>query len=484
MYFRRDFSTVESGNYTFSIYANDIADVYIDGGFVVTADRDVTSTATVDATVSLASGCHTIFIKLTNVDVSANSSVLVASLKETGSSSPTVITDSTWRVSAGTAKSFAQIGYYADPSGWTSVRDYEAADTTNSSWTSTSGVASARSISTVHSYDGSNNYPSDSETYFRDSRVISLTSPVEVTASYVCDDTCNIILDGQIIGSGSSSAVNSTTLTLTEGSHKFGIVLYNSSGPSKVAFAVKRNSDDQMLTRTDKGWLARSFWTTLATSQDPYSYDYNFLPSPPINKVAPYKAIANIITNPSLESNTTDWVGNGATIARSTSWSSEGSASLAINSTSGQSYSYILGNNGTLYPGIEIGKTYTISATVHIGSALSSLNTAYPNRELSITAFWYVNGAYDWSQVQAPNVAGTYQLKMTYTVPSGSTYAFFRLTHGGESGTSTVYWDSVMLAKVSRSMSADDGYNYRAGNSSGWSWDGAANNSTSTGPEP
>lgn len=285
MYFRKDFSVVKGANYTFSIYANDIAEVYVDGGYLMTANRAISGANTLNAATNLSTGCHTIMIKLTNTEILQNSSVLVASLTKNGSSTPTIVTDSTWRVSAGPAKHYSEVGYYADPASWTPVRDINIASAINANWAGTSGDTNSRWINTTHSYDGSGNYPSGQFTLFRDNRSIFLSASTTVRISTLCDYACYPYVDGNPIGTNWYQGVVSFTLTLTEGYHKFAFLAYNDAGASGFAFAAVNTNDGTVLSRSDMSWSAASFWTA-TNPTNPYSYDNTYSPVPDSRPVA------------------------------------------------------------------------------------------------------------------------------------------------------------------------------------------------------
>jgi hypothetical protein len=274
MYLRKDFSVTEAGSYTFKLLTGDNAYGYIDGNLVASSSSSLGS-----GSVSLSIGCHTILTKLKNGGLQSNSAYILASLTKSGSSAPIVVSDTTWRVNAGTPKHFSQVGYYADPSAWTPVRDYQDANSMASTWNATSGIA-ARAISTTHSYSVPYNYPATSYTYFRDPNTVTVTSSTDVLVTYVCDDGCNIYLDGQVVATG-IGVVASTKLTLTEGSHEFAMSEFNNpAGLAEVALGVKRLSDGAVLSFTNPGWTAASFWETSLNNYYSYDEQYNANPGP------------------------------------------------------------------------------------------------------------------------------------------------------------------------------------------------------------
>lgn len=186
-------------------------------------------------------------------------------------------------------------------------------------------------------------------------------------------------------------------------------------------------------------------------------------------------AVTNMIPNPSVETDSSSLGGANSTVARDTSWSSNGVASISVTPTStttADSFISVAGDNYGMRLGMQAGKTYTLSATLHLTSALTG---TLDSRALSIVAYQN-SGGYTYTSTQAPNSPGTYPLKLTFTLASNATEAFIRLYNGGYSGSGTVYYDSIMLTEGSTA------YTYADGNTPNWIWNGTPNNSTSTGP--
>jgi hypothetical protein len=300
IYLRKDFSVTEAGTYRLDLYGDDVADAYIDGLYVTTAAHP----SYVNQTAALTVGCHSLLVRLTNTAILSNASVAKVSLKKVGNTIPLVVSDTTWRVAAGTTRHYSEVNYYADPASWTVARDQAAMTTMSGIWTATTGDSTALWLATTHSYDGSNNYPSSQYAAFRDSRDITVATPTEVKIGYACDDSCDIYIDGTIVASANTGVV-ATTLTLSEGTHKVGVVLGNVSGPSGFGFAMTRTSDGAILTRSDASWLATNFWS--ATSVNVFSYDKLYVPNPNPNK----SSIANILLVGGGGSGGGGWEGGG-----------------------------------------------------------------------------------------------------------------------------------------------------------------------------
>jgi hypothetical protein len=280
-FYRKDFSVTRAATYSVGIQTAgsnvpDDAEIYIDGKFVARSDDQSLGTGT----IALTAGCHNVVVRLINSHtVLANSAGrFAASVIQEGASIPTVVSDRTWRATAGDTVNFAHKNFYTGSDTWGVVRDIQTAVSMNSAWTAASGENGARWISTTHSLSGAN-YPASSYAFFRDSRTITVASPTDVRLTYTCDDACDIYLDGNEVANGLLGNVFSTNVTLSEGTHQLAGVLYNSGlGLSGIAIAAVRISDGAVLTRTDASWLAGMRWQGGDTPM--YSYDASFYPVP------------------------------------------------------------------------------------------------------------------------------------------------------------------------------------------------------------
>lgn len=188
-------------------------------------------------------------------------------------------------------------------------------------------------------------------------------------------------------------------------------------------------------------------------------------------------AITNLATNPSVESNTTNYAGASASVAQATAWAANGTRSLSVTPTSTtttDSYAYLGGDSGNMRLGMQAGKTYSLRATLNIPASLTG--TLYSGRALCLTAWQKNASGYSFRSSCAPNTPGTYPLSLTFTLDPTATEAFVRLYNGAYSGGGVVYYDAVMLSEGSTTP------NYADGNTTNWVWNGTINNSTSTGP--
>jgi hypothetical protein len=468
MYFRKDFSVVKAGSYTIKMLVDDYGELTIDGQLIGSSRYPTTSTAS----MSLAAGCHTIFIKAINYNAVVNPSAVMFSLKLTGGTSPLVVSDTSWRVSAGNLVPYYSSNYYADPLVWATVQDITAANTWNTNWTATTGDGSAREVSTVNNNSGGN-YPPSQYTMFRDTRVITVTSPTDVRFSAECDDSCTVFIDNNSYSVG-TGAIGSQTITLPEGGHTFGLLLYNANAvanPSGFAFTAIRTSDNTVLSRSDSNWTSINYWTPNAVNL--YSYDNSFTPNPGVSDCScTTPGTTNLATNPSAESNATGWASYSGVSSptRVTTTSYYGSASLSA-----------VGNNTTSVPRIytdvsPVTPGQTIAVTAYVRSDGQTPNTWLLNikstrngSELTTTSF---SGS--WT----PDVNGWVKESATYIVPSNTDG--LRLALGlslSSVFTGTLGVDGLMVVNGTTAL------NFADGNTPGWGWLGATNNSVSSGPQ-
>ncbi len=185
-------------------------------------------------------------------------------------------------------------------------------------------------------------------------------------------------------------------------------------------------------------------------------------------------AITNLVVNPSFRTNTTGWVQGGATIARVTSpWSADGNGAIQITPT-GQD-SYVQFSMST-----TPGTTYTILGTLNLQSTQTGTFQGPTQQRNIMPTFYNSSNTYlsngGANSNVSPNTAGTYQHRVTVTAPASSSMLRVRLYNGANTGGGVVYWDQMMIVEGSYSG------NYYDGDSDGWTWNGTANNATSTGP--
>nr|WP_227488222.1 phage tail domain-containing protein [Brachybacterium subflavum] len=191
----------------------------------------------------------------------------------------------------------------------------------------------------------------------------------------------------------------------------------------------------------------------------------------------------NLAVNPSFESglaqgaSPTGWAVN-ATGGVDTAWAGAGTQSVRAEAVSGGT------NNTAFYPwgtpdksdmaavyGMTSGKTFTVGATIHLGAAQTGTIIDHARR---IGINTYANGSASYNVFQsdaAPNAAGTYRLKVTFTVPAGNPLVSVRLSNG--SNTVPVWWDQITVEE-----GTTDG-TYFDGDSTGGAWTGTPHASVS-----
>lgn len=162
------------------------------------------------------------------------------------------------------------------------------------------------------------------------------------------------------------------------------------------------------------------------------------------------------------------WGTLNATAVSSTDWSANGTKSIRVIATGSSADSFAFLTSGPL-----AAKTYTMLATCRV---LSPQTGTLDGRARRLQH--YFTGTGPSASTQAPNVAGTYPLSVTFTITDPNTYQNFRLYNGASAGGGDIWWDNVML--VEGVYSGD----YIDGTKPFSKWDGVAHASTSVGYPP
>ncbi|MGH7218187.1 MAG: glycine-rich domain-containing protein [Candidatus Microsaccharimonas sp.] len=283
MYFKKDFVLTETTTLQISLHtasSADYAELYING-----SRRAVAQGAVGSGSITLPVGCHTVNVRLTNKTLMPRKSQFTASLQRTGAA-PLVVTNTSWRASAGSAVHYSDSDFYADPTIWKNATDLQNASLSVATWPATTGDSQAHLITA----SCNTSCPANSSTYFRDGKSFVLTSSREVLVSALCDDDCAVYIDGNLVISSSPwSNVNQQTLTLTAGVHHVSARLYNgNAGAAKLAVALYDRGNGDVLSRTDTSWLtSNNQWVTGTNAgNDPFSYEDSFEPSPSVAPAA------------------------------------------------------------------------------------------------------------------------------------------------------------------------------------------------------
>ncbi len=165
------------------------------------------------------------------------------------------------------------------------------------------------------------------------------------------------------------------------------------------------------------------------------------------------------------------WAGVSAAI-QSSLWSDDRAESIRIisnYSTTGSAYAEL---TGALTAAEASGRTFTLLATVR------TTTTPTSGMAPSISSVSRIGaGAYLYQVVTAPSTApGVYQLRLTFSIPVGTTELYLRLYSNVPMGDRDAWFDSIALISGTYTGSYFDGYT-----SSGLvRWDGLPDNSTST----
>lgn len=343
-YFRKDFNVTEAGAYTVGLFSPDIrdqTDIWIDGSYKTGSNGSLST-----VTANLTPGCHVALVRLLNATIQPRVARFTASVQRQGATSPVLATSPSWRVSGGDAVHYSSPNYYADPGQWTVVRDVGSTqDTYNSAWVTQTGDRFSRFISTTHNNSGGN-YPNAQYATFRDSKDVVISTPTEVRVGSLCDDSCSVYMDGQLIHNAYWSNIASTTLTIQPGVHRFGVKLYNggsSANQSGFSLAVV-STGGTVLTRSDSRWLAANFWE--ASNNNYYSSSIVYEPSPK-NYTLGATADVLVVAGGGGAARNAAGGGGGGGVVSSTVNVSVGSTSVTVGGGgAGAGSNGILGSNG------------------------------------------------------------------------------------------------------------------------------------------
>lgn len=288
MYFRKDFNVSRADSYDLNLYTNtsqDGAIAYVDGTQIAATTGGLATKA-----VTLTPGCHVMVVKLQNNTVLPRQSDFTASLGTKNSATPLVVTDTSWRVTAGDAAHFSTTNY-EETSAWEPVYVVGAWNDTSvplngrtTGWNTASGESSAQIISTANGVNSSTApRPFNAYAWFR-SQQFTVSGTANVNVSTVCDDGCDVYLDGNLVFRAQlAQNIVNETVTLSPGAHQFGLRLYNggtSDNGSYFVFAATDTDSGTVYSRSNASWRGSTSWTT--TAGDPSSFDKTFRPTPSI----------------------------------------------------------------------------------------------------------------------------------------------------------------------------------------------------------
>lgn len=300
VYYRKDFNASDTTSYDLNVYTSssqDVATTYIDGTPINVASGEVATSA-----VALTAGCHVMVTTVVNQTYLPRASDFTASLTRSGAATPVVVTNPTWRVTAGDATQFSSSNYFEAPTAWEQVQDFGIWNDTSlpwgggpTNWASVSGDSVAEWISTQFS-NGGTSRPGDSYAWLRDTTPFTTNTATTIRVTNDCDDGCSLYLDGNLVMSSATAAgIVSKSISVQPGTHTFGFRLYNSVGasgnPSALLFAATDLTTNAVVARSSPNWDATTSWAPSSTSTDLYSYDATYLPTPAIQPTANAKIL-------------------------------------------------------------------------------------------------------------------------------------------------------------------------------------------------
>lgn len=167
----------------------------------------------------------------------------------------------------------------------------------------------------------------------------------------------------------------------------------------------------------------------------------------------------------------------------STQWAAAGARSLRIvpyaTDNSRDTYASPGGDTGGMRLGMVAGHTYTAIGTIRLTAAQTG---SLHDRARTLTAWWKTASGYTAVNLQtAPNAAGVYDLRGTFTIPADATEAFIRLYNGAAIGGGDVWWDKGALIEGVYTGPWWDGSNPPASIPGAVvAWSGTVDGSTST----
>lgn len=209
----------------------------------------------------------------------------------------------------------------------------------------------------------------------------------------------------------------------------------------------------------------------------PYTWSYGYNPSPQYGWFLwayDGELITNLISNPSFESNTTGWTAYAGVSAPTR---------VSTNPWIGGWRLSAVGNNSSTNPRVA----FNISS-VTAGDKMTLLFRVRSDAQTPTYASILVKLTSGGSEVSTvhyldapwtPDSNDWVEAKTTFTVPSGGDG--IRITIGARTATNftgTLGIDGVMVVKGQETVPA-----YADGDSLDWTWNGTADNSTSTGPK-
>lgn len=266
-------------------------------------------------------------------------------------------------------------------------------------------------------------------------------------------------------------------------------VLNNEAAPSSAAQAGVTNSDGTTYQYSTSGTDGFCLTATKdgKSSYVASNYVYNggtvleqstaTLGACPGHGVSGGAVVRNLVPNPSFEVGTYGWGFSSANMTTSTTWASVGARSLRITNagTTNAGDFRVAGAALNVIPaGLEVGKTYTISARLNMPAAPTGGFSRSPG-----VLVWISTNGTTWTEYfgpKPPAAAGTYTVSHTVTIPSDATGVIFGFGAASSTASQSFYYDSIMVTEGTTQ------YTYGDGTSPNWVWTGTPHESISTGP--
>lgn len=182
----------------------------------------------------------------------------------------------------------------------------------------------------------------------------------------------------------------------------------------------------------EKSAVALSFFSGSSPSAGDFSYAWT----------GTADASTSIQTAPGVAGATT----LSAASVQSSDWTSSGTKSVRTIPTSAAitSVTYPAGSTGMTL-GMVAGKTYTAIVNCRLTAPLAGVLYSQ-SRSLVMQRMDGGTFKFDVSQ-PAPNVAGVTGLRLTFSLPTGTTAAFFYLCNGASAGNGDVWWDDLCIVE-------------------------------------
>lgn len=174
-------------------------------------------------------------------------------------------------------------------------------------------------------------------------------------------------------------------------------------------------------------------WASTANGSVSYSYD----PEMSVSWSGTVNSSASNLTS-DRPASVYELTGNTA-LSRSARWASSGTRSCRVIPLGSSTSTYVQLSPNDLSI-LTPGRTYTVQAVCHVESPLAGT----PNANARKIVFTSSVGS-PLSSAAAPNVAGSYLLSFTFTVPQSATWATVQLWNGASAGNGDIWWDDVVI---------------------------------------